>query len=543
MLKYRRRQYGALLGRPKETGTIGYFQKRRGIATILIVTSVLTLVFLALVPSKTDAPVFDEHELSTIARFVAQSLLMFVSFGVFFIIWLPPGRPRDSQSVFIAVTFLAVGILTFSHILTCRELLSALGSSEEPVGSYFHMMSTAVMAIGLSAAAFISNKRIMQDMEMRLLLLAFVAIAATLVAIPFILGHSLPSLCPHDAPDCPIRISIEVAAISALVLGSVKYFMLTLKSNDMLYACLGSATVAGFYAHLVFSMHDNPYDMCSLLSLIFSIVCYGFVFVALFRGGIIQPYRRLSASQIQEERRRKEAEAATVKAQTYLDFLSHDVANMISPIMNRAEIILRSPDVTEREKEEALKIIEQTQKVASLIVNLRRLSSAEKIDARMLGPADLRILLPDLEKTRRESHRNVDLKITYSFPEDPVIKVRGGSVTEDIIAEILDNAIKHANKDFVEIDVNVYASKGDSQEDFWTIEIRDHGPGIPDQIKKALDVASPDPKRRFTRGIASSLSVIPLIAEQLGGRIRIEDRVPGDHTQGTKVIVTLPRAP
>jgi hypothetical protein len=58
----------------------------------------------------------------------------------------------------------------------------------------------------------------------------------------------------------------------------------------------------------------------------------------------------------------------------------------------------------------------------------------------------------------------------------------------------------------------------------------------------ALDVASPDPKRRFMRGIASSLSIMPLIAEQLGGRIRIEDRVPGDYTQGTLVIITLPRA-
>jgi signal transduction histidine kinase len=504
---------------------------------------VLTSVFLALVPFATGAPVFDEHELSTTIRFVAQSLLMFVSFGVFFIIWLPPGRPKDYQSAFIAVTFFATGVLTFAHILTCRELLSALGSAEEPVGSYFHMMSTVVMAIGLATAAFIPSKRKAPRREMRLLFLASAAITVALLAIPVILGHSLPSLCPHAAPDCPIRISMELAAISALVLGSIKYFMLTLKSNDMLYAYLGSATVAGFYTHLVFSMHDNPYDTCSLLALIFSVICYSFVFVALFRGEIIQPYRSLNASQRQAERRRKEAEAATVKAQTYLDFLSHDVANMISPIMNRAEMILRSPNVTEKEREEAHKIVEQTQKVSSLIVNLRRLSSAEKIDARMLGPVDLRVLLTDLEKTRRESHRNLDLNFAFSFPEDSEIKVRGGSVTEDIIAEIIDNAIKHTKKDFVEVEVDVYASKGDSQEDNWTIEVRDHGPGIPDQTKKALDVASPDPKRRFTRGIASSLSVIPLIAEQLGGRIRIEDRVPGDYTQGTKVIITLPRAP
>lgn len=530
------------MGGPKETGTIGYFPENKGTKLVLATTVVATLVFVAIAPSATDEPIFDDHELSITIRFIAQALLMFVSFGVFFIIWLPPSKSKTYQSAFIAGAFFSTGVVTFMHILTCRELLSAIGSTEDPVGSYFHMMSSVVMAIGLAIAAFIPTKRTIQQKEMRLMLLWFLGLTAAIVVTPFILGHSLPPLCPHDAPDCPIRISVESAAIISLVIASVKYFMLTRKTDDIIFAYLASATVLGFFTHVVFSMHDNPYDMCSMLSIAFSMACYIFVFIALFRGGVVQPYERLTMTQGQADRRRKEAEAATVKAQTYLDFLSHDVANMVSPIMNRAEIILRSPNVSESEREEARKIVEQTQKVSSLIVNLRRLSSAEKIDARTLGPVDLRTMFVDLEKTRRESHPDIDLRMTVRLPEAQDVKVRGGSVTEDIIAEIVDNAIKHAKKDHVEIEVDVQPGKDDSPEDFWSIEIRDHGPGIPDHTKNALDVASPDPKKRFTRGIASSLSVIPLIAEQLGGKIRIEDRVPGDYSQGTKVTITLPRA-
>ena len=34
-----------------------------------------------------------------------------------------------------------------------------------------------------------------------------------------------------------------------------------------------------------------------------------------------------------------------------------------------------------------------------------------------------------------------------------------------------------------------------------------------------------------------------LIAERIEGRIRIEDIVPGDYTQGTRVVITIPMAP
>ena len=41
----------------------------------------------------------------------------------------------------------------------------------------------------------------------------------------------------------------------------------------------------------------------------------------------------------------------------------------------------------------------------------------------------------------------------------------------------------------------------------------------------------------------SLLSVVKTLTEVFGGTISVEDRVPGDFTQGTVFIVTLPKAP
>ena len=110
------------------------------------------------------------------------------------------------------------------------------------------------------------------------------------------------------------------------------------------------------------------------------------------------------------------------------------------------------------------------------------------------------------------------------------------------MTEVFDNAIKHSGTDVVELEVNVMPAEGDLSGSYWVIEIIDHGQGIPDHTKMALDLSLQDPKKRWIRGVASGLSVMALVAERLGGRITVEDRVPGDYTKGTKVTVTLPRA-
>ncbi len=515
---------------------------KKGTRVVLLTIVAATLAFVLFYPVDLGSTMAENVDLSVSLRFIAQSLLMFVSFGVFLINWLPPGRSKDLQSAFISGAFLSTGVLTFAHMMTCRELLNVLDDSEGPVGSYLHLISGATMGVGLAATAFIPNTRGVRKNEDKLLLGGIMAYTVVILAVPALFADSIPPLCPHDAPDSTVRMLAESALALALVIAAWKYYSLNRETKDIVFAYLASATVLGVFSHAAFTQHESPYDVFSAMSVSYSIACYALVFLALFRGGVVRPYERLTQVQNQAERRRKEAEAATVKAQTYLDFLSHDVANMVAPIMSRAEMILQSPNASDKDREEAQRIVEQTQKMASLIQNLRRLSSAERIDARTLGPVELRYLFHDLEKARRESHPGIDLRVSVRMPEDTEIKVCGGSVAEDIIAEVFDNAIKHAKRNVVEIEVDVHPSGSDPSGGDWTIEIRDHGPGIPDHTKMALDVASPDPKRRFMRGIASSLSIMPLIAEQLGGRIRIEDRVPGDYTQGTLVIITLPRA-
>jgi len=514
----------------------------RGLKVVLSALLVSTIAFLAISPFATSTTVTQDYDTNRILRFVAQAVVMIVCFAVFFIQWLPPRQLRNTLAIFIATAFLSVGILTSAHILTCARLLDIAGDTESRAGSFFHMMVGLTVALSLLVAAFIPTERRVRKGESSLLLLSFLAYTSIVVLVGFLFSSSFPTLCPHEAPADPTRIIVETAAIIALAVAALRYVILNRMVKDAMFSYLACAAVLGAYSHLAFSLHERPLDLFSALAEILVIACFVLVFMALFSSAVVQPYAKLTMAQDQAEKRRKEAETATVRAQIYLDFLSHDVANMISPIMSRAEMILQSPHSSEDNRKEAGKIVEQTQKVSSLIVNLRRLSSAERIDAKMLGPVDLRTFLSDIQKTSKEVCPQKDAAVVVNYPENADVKVMGGSVVEDMITEFVDNAIKHSGKKRVRVEITVSPAQGEMREDYWAIEILDDGPGIPDHIKHALDVTSSDPKRRFTRGVASSLSIMHLVAEQLGGIVRIEDRVPGDHTKGTKVTLILLKA-
>jgi len=77
---------------------------------------------------------------------------------------------------------------------------------------------------------------------------------------------------------------------------------------------------------------------------------------------------------------------------------------------------------------------------------------------------------------------------------------------------------------------------------FWKVEIANYGPGIHAMLKSMLTCETFDPEEHLTRGIASKLLFMALIAEQIGGEMRIMNRVPGDYTKGTKFVLVLPKA-
>ena len=242
------------------------------------------------------------------------------------------------------------------------------------------------------------------------------------------------------------------------------------------------------------------------------------------------------------EERRKEAEMASIRAQTYLDFLTHDITNILTPVMSYAQLLSENKDMEPNIRNYSSRIVSQIERAAEFVSNVKKLSRVERLDVESFEPIDLREALPPAEDALRKDHAGKSVKVTYDLPKQGPMWVLGKGYVEDILAEVLDNAAKHAHGTEAEIEVSVQPMTMGERDRYWVLRVADHGPGISDDMKKAIMTEVFDLSKASTRGVVSALSFMLLMTEQLGGQLWVGDRVPGQPDKGAKVVIMLPKS-
>jgi len=258
--------------------------------------------------------------------------------------------------------------------------------------------------------------------------------------------------------------------------------------------------------------------------------------------GIARDISEMKKAEGELRRRKEDAETAILRAQTYLDFICHDISNILSPVMMYAEMISKDDKVPLGARERAGKIERQVDRTAAFVRFTRRLAEAEKISFKHLPPVDLRSVFERAQKEVEMRFPGRRLNVVCHYPREGEILARGEGWIEDVVYEIIDNSVKHTEKNEVSISIGVKPAQTGMDESMWKVEIADDGPGIPDVIKSGLTVDPLGAGNRFTRGVASALTFMSLIMEELGGQLKIENRIPGDYAKGTKVSLLVPSA-
>jgi two-component system sensor histidine kinase BarA len=137
------------------------------------------------------------------------------------------------------------------------------------------------------------------------------------------------------------------------------------------------------------------------------------------------------------------------------------------------------------------------------------------------------------ETISRELKGFPDVHITYA-PSG--LTVCADPLLSEVFANLIGNSLKFGGKT-VQISISV-SDLGDIAE----VEVSDTGPGIPDSVKPLLF-------RRFERGQTKvrgkglGLYLCRMLIERYGGKIWLEDRVPGHPEQGAAFKFHLKKEP
>ncbi|WP_052959029.1 PAS domain-containing protein [Methanoculleus sediminis] len=250
----------------------------------------------------------------------------------------------------------------------------------------------------------------------------------------------------------------------------------------------------------------------------------------LFRSGIIRDIteRRRAEEAIRHHatelaRIHRDLESAHREANLYLDILTHDIGNTENVANLYAELLA---DFVEGEA--AVYVASLKRSIAKSIEILGTVSKIRQIHT---GPPALRPT--DLDAViRAEIDHFPDIRLSY---EGVPRQALADDLLPEVFTNLIGNAVKHGGPG-VTVTVRVEAAEGG----FVRVTVADTGRGVPGDQKEEIFHRYEKKQRGVGEGLG--LYLVQILIDRYGGRIWVEDRVPGHPAAGAAFVFLLREA-
>ncbi len=234
-------------------------------------------------------------------------------------------------------------------------------------------------------------------------------------------------------------------------------------------------------------------------------------------------------------RSEQEVQDARRQAELYLDLMGHDINNMNQIGIGYLEQALETIKISEEEKFFITKPLEALYNSSRLIDNVRKLQAVQE-DNIPIKAVDVGRILEDVIPHFTHVHGR---QVTINYRASTGCRVMANDLLKDVFSNIIGNAIKHSQGPLT-VDVGLECTEHDGKK-YCRVTVDDNGPGIADDMKERLFV-------RFQRGKTKAsgrglgLYLVKSLVESYHGTVRVEDRVQGDYSKGSRFAVELPVA-
>ncbi|MDI3341768.1 MAG: ATP-binding protein [Sphaerobacter sp.] len=216
----------------------------------------------------------------------------------------------------------------------------------------------------------------------------------------------------------------------------------------------------------------------------------------------------------------------------FLAVAAHELRSPLTTIHGHLQLIMRRPDRVPEDLRGRLQVVqEQVERMTQMAARLLDVSriGMDRLDLR-LAPVDLGALVAGV--ARRFEPRMADHRLMLLLPERPVIGRWDAARLEEVLANLLENAVRYSPRGS-QITVSVGEAPGIAR-----LEVRDQGVGIPPDALPHLFTRYGRVRRGSSGGgLGLGLYICRGIVEAHGGRIGVESQ-PG---AGSTFWIELPR--
>jgi PAS domain S-box-containing protein len=256
-------------------------------------------------------------------------------------------------------------------------------------------------------------------------------------------------------------------------------------------------------------------------------------------SGEVQNYIGMVEDITRQLRIEDELQDSRAQAELYVDLMGHDINNMNQIGIGFLEMAQEKVMTAGALGKDSLGFIDRPLEAfrnsSRLIGNIQKMQKIRGKETK-LEPLSLGAVIAEaIEECRSVPDRQI---VIEHAPVDG-LTVEADGLLKDVFVNLIGNAIKHSPAEKpISIRVTTRLASLDGG-DYVLIGVEDNGPGI-DESRKADLFERFSPGWKKTKGKGLGLYLVRTLVESYGGHVSVEDRVPGNFTQGSRFIVQLP---
>ncbi|MBM9578134.1 histidine kinase [Leptospira sp. 201903070] len=411
---------------------------------------------------------------------IAEVFSITVSISIFGLGWFTYKRTRDYHSLFIAVSFLTVGLIDFMHALAYSGMSDLITPNTPNKSTQFWIVARIVTALGILTSAFFYTKK--KSLRINSFWLLFFSLSLSFFVLYYVSFHqeNLPETYKQGYGLTKIKIHFEYFIIFLNFVSFIIYTKLYIDSKDSNLKYLLSALILFIFCDFSMTIYKNVFDTYSVLGHIYKIVSFYLIYKCIFIASVNQPYdslllinNRLENEIVEHENSKRKLIRSLNEKGILIRELYHRSNNtmqLIRSMINlQAENYLQNEDIEElvSKTEERIQTISIVHQILFASNDLSSISLKEYIEK-----------LIQYVSLRNQSTAK-DLKIQYEIEDQQVlldIAVPFGL----ILLELISNSLKHAFPDRTSGLVRISIQKLTTGQTVF--EYSDNGIGISDPV-------------------------------------------------------------
>lgn len=219
------------------------------------------------------------------------------------------------------------------------------------------------------------------------------------------------------------------------------------------------------------------------------------------------------------------------------DIIAHDINNYNQAVTSYLAMALSAKGLGQKLENYLQRASVSAWGISGLIQRANKLMKIEQEGAENLGPVELGEVLKESIQEVSRNHGEKEVKFELKLGSHRYFAM-GNELANEIFTNILENAIEYDPHEKVVVEVSIGEFTVEPRK-YWCVSVADRGIGIPDSKKNVVfgRFATGDER---PQGSGLGLSIVRAIVEAYHGMVWVEDRVPGEPSQGSVFRVALP---